>query len=75
MAGGRPLWSPNGLELFYVAPDGALMAVRVDTRDGAWSAGIPKKIVEGLYWSGGALSPRNYDASDDGQRFSWSKSL
>ena len=27
-AGGtRPLWAPNGQELFYVAPDGALMAV------------------------------------------------
>ena len=30
--GTRPLWARNGQELFYVAPDGAIMAVRVDSR-------------------------------------------
>ena len=47
-AGGtRPLWAPNGQELFYVAPGGALMASRVHPRDGAWSADRPTKIVDG----------------------------
>jgi len=33
-------------ELFYVAPDGAIMAVRVDIRASVWSAGSPEKVVE-----------------------------
>ena len=68
-AGGtRPLWAPVGQELFYVAPDGALMAVRVDARGGSWSAGSPAKVVEGPYVTG-VLSGRNYDVSLDGKRF------
>ena len=56
-AGGtRPLWAPNGQELFYVAPDGALMAVRVDARGATWSAGSPVKVVEGPYATGGGRS-------------------
>jgi serine/threonine-protein kinase len=69
-AGGtRPLWSPNGSELFYVAPDGAVMAARVESRDAAWSAGSPAKIVEGPYATGQPFGSRNYDVSIDGQRF------
>ena len=69
-AGGtRPLWAPNGQELFFVAPDGSLMAVRVDARGSSWRAGSPVKVVEGPYLTGGSLSSRNYDVSSDGQRF------
>jgi len=50
VAGGtRPLWARNGQELFYVAPGGALMVARVDTRGGTWSAGSPAKVLEGPY--------------------------
>ena len=49
-AGGtRPLWAPNGQELFFVAPDGSLMAVRVDARGSSWRAGSPVRVVEGPY--------------------------
>ena len=69
-AGGtRPLWAPNGQELFYVAPDGALMAVRVDARGSAWSAGSPAKVFEGPYATGAPSNGRNYDVSPDGKRF------
>ena len=52
-AGGtRPLWAPDGKELFFVAPDGAMMAVRVDPRGSAWSAGSPMKLFEGPYATG-----------------------
>ena len=49
--GTRPLWSPSGRELLYVAPDGALMSVvvSVEGRDGPWSAGSPGKVVDGPY--------------------------
>ena len=66
--GTQPLWAPNGQELFYVAPDGSLMAVPVDPR-GTWSAGSPVKTLEALYATGAALGPRSYDVSPDGQRF------
>ena len=69
-AGGtRPLWSPSGQELFYVAPDGALMSVDVDIRGGTWSVGSPAKILEGPYVTGSPISSRNYDVSADGKRF------
>jgi hypothetical protein len=69
-AGGmRPLWAPNGQELFYVAPDGALMAVRAP-RGGTWSgASSPTKVIEGPYVTRAGLAPRTYDVSRDGQRF------
>jgi serine/threonine-protein kinase len=69
-AGGtRPLWSSNGKELFYVAPDGALMAVRVDPRGNAWNSGSPSKVVEGRYATVSPASGRTYDVSADGKRF------
>jgi serine/threonine-protein kinase len=69
-AGGtRPLWAPDGQELFFVAPDGSLMAVRVDARGSSWRAGSPVRVVEGLYINRTSRSSRNYDVSRDGQRF------
>jgi len=69
-AGGtRPLWAPNGQELFYVAPDGAIMAVRVHPRDGAWSHDSPAKVFAGSYLTGAPVSGRNYDVASDGKRF------
>jgi Tol biopolymer transport system component len=69
-AGGtRPLWAPNGQELFYVAPGGALMARRVESREGAWSAGSPTKVVDGPYATEGVRDRRTYDVSLDGRRF------
>jgi tRNA A-37 threonylcarbamoyl transferase component Bud32 len=69
-AGGtRPLWAPNGHELFYVAPGGALMATQVDAREDSWSAGRPTKVVEGHYATEGVRDRRTYDVSTDGQRF------
>ncbi len=67
--GTRPLWSPNGAELFYVAPGGALMASQVHPRDGAWSADRPTKIVDGRYATEGVRDRRSYDVSPDGRRF------
>jgi len=70
MAGGtRPLWAPNGQELFYVAPDGAIMAARVHPRGSAWSAESAVKLFGGPYATGGASEGRNYDVSADGTRF------
>jgi serine/threonine-protein kinase len=67
--GTQPLWAPGSQELFYFAPDNALM--RVALSDGpAWTAGAPTKMLEGHYVvSTLGLFQRNYDISADGQRF------
>jgi hypothetical protein len=68
--GVQPLWARNGRELFYVAPDGALMVVAVEARGQLWSAGAPTRLVEGRYYRGDqTASSRQYDVSSDGQRF------
>src|SRR5262249_23203976 len=68
--GTQPLWARKGQELFYVAPDGALMRVGV-TRGPTWTAGAPTKVFEGLHVVrvAGGNFPRNYDVAADGQRF------
>jgi hypothetical protein len=69
-AGGtRPLWAPNGQDLFYVAPDGAVVATRVHPRGSAWSVESPVKLFSGPYATGEPSSGRNYDISSDGTRF------
>jgi tRNA A-37 threonylcarbamoyl transferase component Bud32 len=69
-AGGtRPLWAPDGKELFHVAPGGAIMASRVDARAGAWSASRPTTVVDGPYATEGVRDRRSYDVSADGRRF------
>ena len=67
--GTRPLWAPNSQELFFVAPDGAIMSVRVDPRGGALNADSPVKVFEGQYATGSPATGRNYDVSRDGKRF------
>src|SRR5205823_3060317 len=70
MGGGtRPLWAPNGQELFFMATDGTMMAVHVEARGSAWSASVPVKLFKGPYETGSPASGRNYDVSRDGTRF------
>jgi Tol biopolymer transport system component len=69
-AGGtRPLWAPSGQELFYVAPDGVLMALRVDARAGKWTSGSAARVVEGPYVTRSLRDKRTYDVSTDGKKF------
>src|SRR5262249_45001777 len=68
--GTQPLWSRSRQELFYVAPDGALMHVAV-AGGPAWTPAAPTKMLQGLYLMrnpSGNLR-RNYDIAADGQRF------
>ncbi len=72
-AGGwKPLWAPNGKELFYETLDRTLMRVAVDTNSPTWNAGAPIKLFDSSrrYFLGGDSSTgRTYDVSPDGQRF------
>ena len=68
-AGGvQALWARSGRELFYLAPDGALLTVPVEPRGTTWGAGTATKLFAGRYFTG-ADSSRQYDVSPDGQRF------
>jgi len=67
--GTQPLWAHSGQELFYFAPDGALMRVAVSGGP-AWTPGAPTKLLEARYVvRSGGNTPRNYDIAADGQRF------
>jgi serine/threonine-protein kinase len=68
--GAQPLWAHSGQELFYVAPDGALMAVAVQARGSVWATQTPRRLFGGPYYVGGGInSIRHYDITADDRRF------
>jgi serine/threonine-protein kinase len=65
--GSRARWARRGQELFYVAPPGTLMSVRVSP-GAKWTAGQPVKLFEGRYYYGTPPNLRAaYDVSLDGR--------
>jgi serine/threonine-protein kinase len=64
--GNTPLWSRDGLELFYLNGD-AVMEVSVDTKSGL-SAGKPRILFRGAYVTGYGEEP-SWDINPDGKRF------
>ncbi len=70
--GTRPLWSRNGAELFYLVGNSpspvSVMSVPVQSGD-TFTAGIPKKVIEGPFFAHSNVVGRTYDASPDGRRF------
>ncbi|MGH9256171.1 MAG: protein kinase domain-containing protein [Vicinamibacterales bacterium] len=70
--GTRPLWLRSGQELFYLAPAGILMSLRVENGP-AWRASTPAKLFEGSSYLfaevGQGLPGRTYDVSLDAKRF------
>jgi Tol biopolymer transport system component len=64
--GGQPKWRGDGRELFYVSPDGQLMAVDVRMSDGRMEVGLPVALFPGVI----ADAIRDhYAVTADGQRF------
>jgi serine/threonine-protein kinase len=66
--GNRPLWAPDGDELFYLGADGALMRVAVDAGGESWNASNPERLLPSRYFTSGGIA-RTYDVSRDGGRF------
>ena len=62
--GTRPLWSPDGRELFYL-DEGRLFVVPVMTEP-TFAPGSPEMLFGGIYYGTGGCS---YDISPDGERF------
>ena len=66
--GDSPLWSPDGLELFYLNGD-AVMAASVKTGSSFSIVGAPRVLFQGTYVSSGSRDGIPWDISPDGKRF------
>jgi eukaryotic-like serine/threonine-protein kinase len=64
--GVKPVWAPNGRELFYVDPKPALMAVAVPPTP-TFTHGTPAKLFDTPYHL--PAQGHVYDVSRDGQKF------
>ena len=65
--GDQPVWRADGKEIFYVALDGMMMAVPVESGKNLFRPGAPKPLFQTRL----DLDPnlRQYDLTADGQRF------
>jgi hypothetical protein len=64
--GGNPMWRGDGKEIFYLAPDGKLMSVPIDSGDTFFRPLPPTPLFQTR------LMPRlfrEYDGSSDGKKF------
>jgi Tol biopolymer transport system component len=71
--GQEPAWAPSGRELFYLEPDGTLMAVAVDApqKSASPALGTPAMLIAGEGYATRSFNGlgRTYDVSPDGKRF------
>jgi serine/threonine protein kinase len=58
--GGNPRWRGDGRELFFLAPDGSMMAAAIDTT-AAFRAAVPQRLF--------GVGADFFDVSKDGRRF------
>ena len=66
--GAQPRWRADGKELFYLAPDGKLMAVDIKMGP-TLEAGIPHALFDSHAWGPNHGARYAYDVSRDGTRF------
>jgi eukaryotic-like serine/threonine-protein kinase len=64
--GSKPAWSRNGRELYFLAPNTAMMVVPVQTSP-TFTPGNASKLFDGPWFA--TTAARTYDVSPDGQRF------
>jgi serine/threonine protein kinase len=71
--GSQPAWRADGKEIFYVAPDGMMMAVPVESGEDLFRPGTPKALFQTRLEFDPAVDlsrgVRQYDVTPDGQRF------
>jgi Tol biopolymer transport system component len=66
--GTEPLWKSDGRELYYLGPDGKIMAITVKT-DPTFQAGQPVELFQTTLTPEFRPIARRYAVSADGQRF------
>jgi len=63
-----PQWRADGKELYYIAPDGKLMAVPITTQGATLSPGAPVMLFQTRIVGGGTWPNKTeYDVSRDGR--------
>jgi Tol biopolymer transport system component len=67
--GSQVRWRPDGKELYYVAPDGTLMAAAVAVKGTTFEPHGPVKLFQPPIWGGGANTNngQQYDVAPDGR--------
>jgi hypothetical protein len=67
--GVQPRWNPDGKELYYIAPDGQLMAASIAVQNGAIEAGAPMALFQTRVSGGGTntYTKPQYDVAPDGR--------
>ena len=65
----QPRWRRDGKEIYFVAPDGKLMAAPIAVKGGANDAGVPAALFQTRLWGGGANAINNaqYAVASDGR--------
>jgi hypothetical protein len=66
--GSQPRWRRDSRELFYLAPDGKLMALSIERKGGAWNLGVPVPLVT-VRTPSTEMPQYQYDVAPDGSRF------
>ena len=61
--GANPRWRRDGRELFYLAPDGNVMAVPVSASGAVFQSGTPVALFNG------PPNPQGWDVTADGKKF------
>jgi DNA-binding winged helix-turn-helix (wHTH) protein/Tol biopolymer transport system component len=68
-AGGSfPRWRPDGSELFYLAANGSIMAVRTDTKTTIFRSGVPERLFDTKLQTL-REGRQSFGVTPDGQRF------
>jgi serine/threonine protein kinase/Tol biopolymer transport system component len=68
--GAQPRWNSSGKELFYIAPDGKLMAAEVSTVGGTFKSGTPQPLFDSQVFGGGNTAGAiRWDLTPDGKKF------
>jgi Tol biopolymer transport system component len=67
--GNQPRFRRDGKELFYVAADGQMMAVALNTSGAMLEPGTPNPLFRTRMLTGMIQSANEYDVTADGQRF------
>ena len=65
-----PRWSPDGKEVYYLAPDGTLMAASVAAKGATLEVGMPAALFQTRIVGGGAFlvgGRQQYDVAKDGR--------
>jgi Tol biopolymer transport system component len=63
----QPRWRADGKELYFVAPDGKLMAVSIRAADATFSAGTPMTLFQANLAPGAGTNKQQYAVSRDGR--------